>query len=219
MGKMITKGKATRKLAYDQMRCSVKFVEKSKITGDALAQVEKECDQYLDDLQKLGFQLAGVKAEQASVQKVYDPETNGEIFQANRKIYLETGYSNELIDTLMKAFQEHNYHGEISFQSKCTKQNEVEKELVNEAVADARKMAEVIADSTGTEIKGFSRIRLEENDENCFDEKMFDFDEVEHNPVYYREKATLGFDRSNFAELGVPETEITKSVAVEWILE
>ena len=72
---MITKGKATRKLAYDQMRCSVKFMEKSKITGDALAQVEKECDQYLDDLQKLGFQLAGVKAEQASVQKVYDPET------------------------------------------------------------------------------------------------------------------------------------------------
>ena len=160
-----------------------------------------------------------MKAEQASVQKVYHPETNGEIFQANRNIYLETGYSNELIDALMKAFQEHNYHGEISFQSKCAKQDEVEKELVNEAVADARKMAEVIAASTGTEIKGFSRIRLEENDENCFDENLFNFDEEEQNMVYLREKAALGLDRSNFAELGVPETEVTKSVAVEWILE
>ncbi len=64
----------------------------------------------------------------------------------------------------------------------------------------------------GAEIKGFERVKLDRYDEYGIDENLFEL-----APAGYED--ILGTELSDYSKLDTPETEITKNVIIEWVLE
>ena len=210
MGKIKTRGFAKREVEYDRMKIRLDFYAAEQTTGEAIRSVSDSCEAFLGKLEELG--LAAEKIRSAGDAVSHDMYTEREQARASRAIEFTAEYDLALIDRVKEAVAEGSFRADMSVEPVLSKEAEIREELIKEAIADARRSADLIAESTGTRVVGIDEIQTD---------RRFDLmaDMGAEEDALLLSAPAAGAMRKKFADLGNPVTEQQAEIFIEWKIE
>lgn len=219
MGKMMTKGVAKRVVEYDAMTINVLFEARERQTKDAVRKVLEESEEFLKIIKDAGVDMELVEAGRDEVEK--GRYSNEKYVEAIRWITIRTAYDTVLSDFIMRLSENRSYSLSLDIRPEITDAADIHKELLLEAVKDARETADMIAETAGVRIKGIKKINvggdipyrnmlMEKTDSRKYDIPMF-------------LEAGLGAGETAkprlFTELKSATSSEEETVYVQWIIE
>lgn len=158
MGKMMTKGVAKRVVEYDAMTINVLFEAREGQTKDAVRKVLEESEEFLKIIKDAGVDMELVEAGRDEVEK--GRYSNEKYVEAIRWITIRTAYDTVLSDFIMRLSENRSYSLSLDIRPEITDAADIHKELLLEAVKDARETADMIAETAGVRIKGIKKINV-----------------------------------------------------------
>lgn len=126
---------------------------------------------------------------------------------------MRTVYNLHLTDVVMKMVEQNAYDANINIKPEILDKEIVHKELMQEAVKDARKKADMMAEAAGTKVIGIKRIGEKSNEPYMLRDSRTQYLEV---PQFLRSTAS---DPSLFSQLKTETSLEEESIYIEWILE
>lgn len=211
MGRITTKGTASRWVDYDGMTVTIEFEAREKRTKESLRKVMEESEGFLKELSSEGIDISLIEAGRSQVTKGrYSDE---EYVEAKRAISMRTVYNLHLTDVVMKMVEQNAYEANINIKPEILDKEIVHKELMQEAVKDARKKADMMAEAAGTTVIGIKRIGEKSNEPYMLRDSRTQYLEV---PQFLRSTAS---DPSLFSQLKTETSLEEESIYIEWILE
>ena len=192
------------------------FNTRDRRSKDAIRKVIEECDLFLGELKKLGVDTNLIRGGKNNVTK--NNYSDDESTDAVRTISWDSDYDLKMIDAVMQLSKKGSYDIDISIDPRYSKKSEMIKELMREAVLDAKSVADLLAESLGTRVIGPAKINASGDYDYITDEEYMD----DHRPG-----AVNGIDlmdygagfESHYSELKKPTTTHTESITKEWELE
>lgn len=214
MGTIRTTGKARREVEYDRMTINVTFNTRNKRSKDAIKKVINDCETFLEELKKMGIDISRIRGNKNSIEKRNysdDRET-----EAKRAISWDLDYDLTVIDAVMTLSEKESYDVDVSVEPRYSRKSELCKELMREAVLDAKEIAEMLATSLGKTIKGPSKINASGDYDYITDEQYIEGD---HEDGTVNGIDILGYGGNLFATLQNPTTTQEEEINIEWELE
>ncbi len=106
MGKIEVKGSSSRKVAYDLMEINVSFKAKEATASAASEKVMRECEDFLKELKKAGFDVSQIKLADDELDEnrstIRDPEGGGYIdvteYRAHRDLEIKHGFDMKMVN-------------------------------------------------------------------------------------------------------------------------
>ena len=216
MGTIRTTGKALREVEYDKMTITMAFNTREKRSKDAIRKVVEECELFLAELKKLGVDISQMRGEENQVTR--DEYTEDHEIHAVRTIRWDADYDLALIDAVMRLAEQGSYNVDISVEPRYSRKSELCKELMREAVIDAKTVADSLVEALGTKVKGPSKINASGDYDYITDEEYL---EGALKDALACGKAPRNYSDFGgaFAELQKPTMIQTEEITIEWELE
>ena len=164
MGKIITKGYASREVEYDHMEITMKFHVREYDTKTAIRKITEECEAFLKKMKDSGVDVSKIKAGSNSVEK--DSYGEKRFVEAQRALTMEIPYDLNILDSIMKMTEADSLSADIDIDYSYSSEEETRNQLLKEATANARKKADLMAAATGTKVAGVERIKVERNNDD-----------------------------------------------------
>ena len=165
MGYFETKGYAKREYVCDIMEITVYFHASDDHTYEISRNVMDECERFLKDAQKIGLKPEDINLAEDVVlrRNSYDKTSRN----AERELSIRTKYDMKLINAIKSILNEGKYAHSITVSMDYSGKEKLHKELLYEAMADAKEKAEELAKGLGTKIVGIEYAQ----DNSCYDDK------------------------------------------------
>ena len=215
MGTIRTTGKALREVEYDKMTITMTFNTRDRRSKDAIRKVIEECELFLGELKKMGVDISSIRGGRTSVSR-YDSYNNNERgTDAVRTISWDADYDLAMINAVMQLSEKGAYDINISVDPRYSRKSELCKELMKEAVLEAKAVADLLAESLGTKVKGPAKINASGDYDYITDEEYIKND---HKGGGVNGIDILGCD-GFYTDLKNPTTTHTEEITIEWELE
>ena len=214
MGKIVTKGYASRKRTVDQTTINIDFYASEKQTKDAIKKVTEQCDAFLKIMETNGIDISKLIAGGTEVRRSTFADERE--ITAHRKIEIRAEYDLTLVDLVMKTVEQESFSANIDVEHDASYIAGLREELIVEATKEARKKADLLAEATGTRVVGVERIKFEPYDDYIFYDDEVALKEVTRYKTFNK---CARIDNSLYSTLCAEEREDEAEVYVEWILE
>lgn len=198
-------GKSERKINYDIAIISINFLASGKVTFDASAKTLKDCDKFLEEIEKMGIKPSSFSLDNDEVSEGgYSDDSD---YESERCIKLEIPFDMVIINSIHELLNTKKYNAEFELDYKLSNEKKIHMELMNEAVLDSKEKAEKLAKTLGLKLKGVESLVTDNNFDN------YDMMECEGSLKFLSDSPI----KSN--ELKSKDTMIRERVEVKWILE
>ena len=214
MGTIRTTGKALREIEYDKMKITMTFNTRDRRSKDAIRKVIEECELFLSELNKAGVDISTIRGGRNNVSR--NNYSNDKGTDAARTISWDAEYSLAVIDIVMQLSEKGSYDIDISIEPRYSKKSELCKELMKEAVLDAKTVADLLAESLGTKVKSPAKINASGDYDYITDEQYMDDIGGTVNGIELHDYS--GYS-GNFAKLKNPTTTYSEEITIEWNLD
>ena len=156
MGKLEIIGHASKIVDYDLMKIKLDFHAKESTSTEASKKVMQECEEFLGILRKGGFDISGISLSRDSVDRSVDYHNDSEkdYYRANRVLEIEAEFNMKMINDIRSIAN--NSNAQVGFHVDYELSNEeiIRQELMTEALRDAKKQAEVMAQAIDQKVVG-----------------------------------------------------------------
>ncbi len=218
MGTIRTTGKALKEVEYDKVKITMSFNTRDRRSKDAIRKVIEECELFLCELKKIGVDTSSIRGGRNNVSRNNSSYNSDKGTDAVRTISWESDYDLKLIDAVMKLSEKGSYDIDISIDPRYSKKSDLCKELMKEAVIDARAVADSLAGALGAKVKCPAKINASGDYDYISDEEYMD--DARSGVVNGIELLNYGDGYGGFySELKKPTTIHTESITIEWELE
>ncbi len=157
MGEIKVTGNAERTVSCDVMKIRLSFYAKEKTTAEASERVMQECESFLAVLKKRGWDISRITLAEDEVREAspygYDDVMPGQ-YQADRKLQIKTAYDAGRINELRSIANKMNYTVRFAVEYEVSNENAIRKELMEDALKNAKEEAETLAGAIGQRIAG-----------------------------------------------------------------
>ncbi len=160
MGTIIMKGYAEKKFEPEIMEFEIEFTKESEDATHAMDYVERQCENFLSELEKVGIEPEQVIVDDEGVSSYRFDSDNQK--SASRKIRFKLNVDSKersYICHLIKKMEKDICY-DISYELEDTQS--IMKELIEEAVANSREKAELAVGALGKRIVGVKSINTDE---------------------------------------------------------
>ena len=215
MGTIRTTGKASKEVEYDKMTITMAFNTRDRRSKDAIRKVTEECEQFLEELEKIGIDIKEIRGGKNDVSK--NSYRDNKEMEAVRTIKWDSDYSLRMIDAVMKLSENGSYDVDISVDPRYSRNAELCRELLQKATVDAKEMADLLAGSLGKKIKGPSKINASRDYDYITNEVYMESER------YSRVCEGVGYGLGGFggvySTLKNPTMIHEEEITIEWELE
>ena len=213
MGKLITKGYASREVEYDRVEITFDFRAREQETKDALRRVREDSESFLGMLEEAGYDLSSIVAGENSVSK---NQWRGEepYVQVSKSFTIYSEYDLNFIEWVTQIIEQGSYSVDVDFDPYISFEKELHDELLKDAAQNAREKAELIANATGTTIKGIERIKVEKDEDMAFLDEKYDY-------IRMGRECARGLEDpgAKYTMLKVPSTTKSREIFIEWEMD
>lgn len=176
-GQIRMEGKSSREVAYDVMDVTVTFRAREKNSQKVLAELDKQTEDFLKVFKELGFEIKSFQIGNNNVEQhrasVVPPWLRRELRDKEVDIYLDreedyaTGervlklalpFNMKVRNIIDQAVLEEKLSVDIDTSYRVAKEPEIREELIREAIAKSKALAEVLATSANQRIIGVKEI-------------------------------------------------------------
>lgn len=216
MGTIRTTGKALREVEYDKMTITMTFNTRDRRSKDAIRKVTEECELFLNELKKVGVDTSSIRGGRNNVSR--NNYSNDKGTDAVRTISWDSDYDLKMIDAVMQLSEKGSYDIDISIDPRYSKKSELIKQLMKEAVLDAKEVADILAESLGKRIKGPAKINASGDYDYITNEEYME----DHRSGTVNGIDILGYDTGFggfYSTLKNPTTTQIEEITIEWELE
>ncbi|NCC84643.1 MAG: SIMPL domain-containing protein [Clostridia bacterium] len=210
MGKVSVSGLATRVVPHDQMAISMTVSAKGKNLREVNLTSQKRSNSLLEALAEAGLDLAAVKLEQDTIEKTWGPD-NAELLQQSRVYKLEGSLDLRLLNTVSALLSENIEDGSFRVSFARSDAQDIQSQLIREALLDSRAKAQMIADTLGQKLLGLDQIEVAEQINEV------PFPRAER--LAYGAKALALRDSGPADRLGPSEVRFERQVHATWLIE
>ena len=209
MGYIETRGYAKREYECDIMRITISFHANDDDTYKISRNVMDECERFLKDAKKIGIKAEDINLADDTVlrRNNYDRESR----DAERELSIRTTYDMKLINSIKTLLNDGKYNHSIMLNMEYSGKEKLHKELLFEAMADAKEKAEELAKGLGTKIIGIEYTQ----DNSCYDDKYLWENLLQC--LSLGEDADDTYEESN--KLSAKASSESASITIKWNIE
>ena len=208
MGKLMIKGEAKRRVEADMETITIRFQSREGTSANAAERVISDSEEFLEIIKELGVDLSSIQLANDDIeQNSYNDDIE---VTATRELMLEIGYDIRFNNDILDIIQKNNMNVDLEVVHDISNRSALHEELIQEAVADSRKKAELIASATGQKIIGIDEVHLGER----YVESRMDWMCQEKERSIARPRAAMLSD-----QLKAPVVTESETVNVTWIIE
>ena len=155
MGELKIKGSAQRSVQNDRMVIRIEFLGKENTPSEISKKVLGECETYLGKLKEAGFDISQIALREDKVQenRWYGEEHNID-YSASREIEIKTDYDMHVVNLLRKISDDLGLNCLFRFNYELSNEEEIRKQLQQEALRNAKAQAEMLAEAVGQKLAG-----------------------------------------------------------------
>ena len=156
MGKLTIEGRASKKYDYDQMSVSVTFHSRMSTTSQALKNVMRQSELFLEKLDAAGIAPENVQIGKDSTEEesYHEPYT----VRANRELKISTAFSMDFANYIRYLIEENELDAEIETNYAFSNQEAIRAELIRLALEDSKAKAGDIAQTMGQKLVGIESV-------------------------------------------------------------
>lgn len=207
MGRIKVRGEAKREVHPDMMMVEIKFKAEEKRSSYATSLVVEQCDRFIERITAAGLDKNLITLDDSAnstIEPFYGDDSDN--VRAERGIRIGLPYDAKILNDIIYVLNDEdlNFRYEVSYE--ISNKEQIEHELLVEAVKDSKAQAEVIAASLSIELAGVKEICSD--DMNVGD---FLFQESERSAFLKCEREWSASD-----DLQSAEQKLSKSVMVIW---
>ncbi len=208
MGKINVRGSASKTVEYDLMKIKIDFHAQEKTATEASKKVMSECEEFLGILKKGGVDISNISLTKDSVDQSVDFHNGGEreCYRANRILEMMSGFNMKMINDIRTITNDSNAQVGFNVEFELSNEDAIRQELTTEALKDAKKQAEVMAQAIDQKVVG-----LISADKNAPEQDFFEGD-IMYMSLCCDDIET--YDNSN--ELSPSSTTYTESIYTTW---
>ena len=176
MGKINVRGIASKTVEYDLMKIKIDFHAQEKTATEASEKVMRECEDFLGTLKNGGIDISNISLMKDSVDHSIDYCNEGEkdYYRASRVLEINSKFDMKMINNLRAIANASKAQVSFHVDYKLSNEDTIRQELVTEALKDAKKQAEVMAQAIDQKVVGL--ISADKNapkiDTDCFAEVL-----------------------------------------------
>ena len=208
MGKLMIKGEAKRRVEADIETITIRFQSREGTSANAAERVISDSEEFLEIIKELGVDLSSIQLANDGIdQDSYNDDIE---VTATRELMIEIGYDIRFNNDILDIIQKNNMNVDLEVVHDISNRSALHEELIQEAVADSRKKAELIASATGQKIIGIDEVHLGER----YVESRMDWMCQEKERSIARPRAAMLSD-----QLKAPVVTESETVNVTWIIE
>lgn len=156
MGVFEISGKAEKFVNYDIAVISIAFFEDAKTSSSASKAVMKECEKFLEKLDKEGINIKDITLDNDSVSK--EKYSDKQQVNASREVALRIPFNMEVINRIRQIADENEYSIEYDIDYELSNESQIREELLKEALLDSKKKAELLAASLDLKVIGIESL-------------------------------------------------------------
>lgn len=151
MGTIKIKGYATKEVNADIVNITISFTAKNAKVTDALEEVRKQSELFLKEIKSIGFDISKfhLDKDRSSEEGYGDNKTKS----ATRTMSYRTEFSPKIINTIISVITKNNLEASIETDYLCSNKEEIQKELLQEAIQNSRNNANVLAKANNQKVK------------------------------------------------------------------
>ena len=201
------KGYASRKVNADIIRYRITFIAKDMKVSKASERVKSQCDIFLRDMKKIGFDISKFHLDKDVVEKEYNREEK----KVSRTVSIETVFDPKINNVMFSIIKDNDLNVETETDFFVSDVARIQEELLKEALLESKKKAELIAEANNQKVKYADQISDDKHDNN--------YD-------YYKENLRCGDaldldlkDDSLSAELSAKQMDEYAYLYVTWVIE
>ena len=215
MGKIKIIGTASRDVPYDMMEVTIKFHSWDKSVTNAVNKTDTLCDDFLNVLLENNFDISKIHMGDIEInQKKVSNDSAGEPLRlsvsTNKSIIIPTPFNMNCLNFLKDTVKDMGADANLSVNYFYSNTSDIDNALIEEAIADSRKKAEIAAKAIGQHIIGISEATINKsNNRYSDDNKSYDL----CDPF-----AILSYD-SPTNKLSANTSKLTANVEIDWIIE
>lgn len=158
MGKLTIEGKAIREIEADTEQITIRFQYHAENSAEASKKVISECESFLKELTHWGIMPEQINISDDDIDQRYDDR---ELYvTAAREITIELPFNMEFNNSLMELIQKRQMNIDFNISYSISNYKEIHKELIQEALADSKEKAELIAAAMGQRITGIDSLKI-----------------------------------------------------------
>ena len=159
MGKLTIEGRASKKYDYDQMSVSVTFHSRMSTMSQALKNVMRQSELFLEKLDAAGIAPENVQIGKDSTEEesYHEPYT----VRANRELKISTAFSMDFANYIRYLIEENELDAEIETNYAFSNQEAIRAELIRLALEDSKAKAGDIAQTMGQKLVGIESVVVE----------------------------------------------------------
>ncbi len=158
--KLTVRGSGKASVPPDWIVINIDLVASEYNYADTIKAATRQLAQLRESLYSVGFKKEDIKTKRLNVDTVYsrykDKSDNYQrVFQgykANHDLYIAFDIDNDRLGRIIKAISESEAEPEFSIEYTVKNKNKVKYQLLKNAVADARKKAEVLTEAAGVSL-------------------------------------------------------------------
>ena len=159
MGNLVTKGRVIREYEAEIMTLSITFYKDGADGGYILNGVQKQCEDFLAELEKINIPPENVRLEDGGIdRRRYDSEE----IRAERKIIIKTKINIRLCTYIFSVIKKYSEAMRYSIHYSVDNKEQLSSQLLELAVEDSRRQADVIAKSLGKTVIGINSVNDKE---------------------------------------------------------
>ena len=208
MGKLMIKGEAKRRVEADMETITIRFQSREGTSANAAERVISDSEEFLEIIKELGVDLSSIQLANDDIEQ--DSYNDDIEVTATRELMIEIGYDIRFNNDILDIIQKNNMNVDLEVVHDISNRSALHEELIQEAVADSRKKAELIASATGQKIIGIDEVHLGER----YVESRMDWMCQEKERSIARPRAAMLSD-----QLKAPVMTESETVNVTWIIE
>lgn len=215
MGKIKIIGTAQRDVPYDMMQITIKFHSWDKSVTNAINKTDSLCDDFLNILLKNNFDISKIHMDDIDInQKKVSDDSAGEPLRlsvsTSKSIIIPIPFNMNCLNFFKDTIKDMGADANLSVTYYHSNTSDIDNTLIEEAISDSRKKAEIAAAAMGQHIIGISEATINKSNNRYSD----DNEDYELCDIF----ACLSND-SPTNQLTANTSKLSASVEIDWIIE
>ncbi|UUX34810.1 SIMPL domain-containing protein [Fundicoccus culcitae] len=205
---ILVDGFAIRNVKCDFMEIMINFNEKGFSPKGVLSKIQANIETFLEQFKADFGTLSCIRMDNDHINTSHYHEKNFSL-SGKRTIIISLPYSMEVQNAILANITDGDFNVDYSVSYKISNIQEVENELLKEALLNSKSQVEIIAAITGQKIVGIRRIeKISDDFEPRMDYKIYE------EPTLSSKNRKVMLSES----LESPEQTIEKQIEVMWVL-
>jgi len=218
MGKIMVTTKIERKIDPDRCRISLTVRAEEKTSQKAAVACRERCEKLLSKLNAVGFPPENIELADDRIAETTDYQTHTVNYYSKRTLRLDTAADVRIVNVLRGIIEDEKDDAELSTSYYLSNEDELRKELLNEAITASRAKAELFAASANAKVIGVHTANLDGTEE-IFDIPDDEDDEDDDSEDFCEMVSLFHKEKNNLSDKLKPSSVCLKvEIKIVWLL-